>query len=121
MKRTMILSLGVLAMFAVAVSAQGNRGGAKADRPSQAQPAPVFVDGDGDGICDSHEGSNAGLNQGQRRGDGSGGQAVGPRAGAGSYGEGPRNGSGYLRGNGAGQGIGSTPRPMGQTGRGGRR
>ena len=121
MKRTMILSLGVLAMFAVTVSAQESRRGAQPDRPSQAQPAPVFVDGDGDGICDSHKGSGVGPNQGPRRGDGSGGQAVGPRAGAGSYGVGSRNGSGYLNGNGAGQGIGSTPRPMGQTGRGGRR
>jgi hypothetical protein len=118
MKRTMILSLGVLAVFAVAVSAQGNRRGVEADGPALAQPAPAFVDGDGDGICDSYQGSSLGPNQGPRHGNGSGGQAVGPRAGGGV---GSRNGSGYLNGNQNGRGFGSTPRPVRQSGRRGGR
>ena len=110
MKRALILGLGALLVTATLASAQG--------RPT-APPATgqavgaLFVDADGDGICDNQMGKR-GAGQGQGKGYGRGqgdGTHVGPQDGT---------GFGKAAGAGAGTGICDGTGPKGK-GRGNRR
>jgi len=116
MKRTLILTAGLLA-FGLTASAQTQPPApAKDDKPVAAQTTtrtaakasvgPNFVDADGDGICDNR------AARANRRGRG-----YGPGDGTGNQGVGPRDGSGYGPGSGANcDGTG----PKGKRHRGGR-
>lgn len=91
MKRLMILSLGAVLAFAMTASAGGNRHGATKGKSQQADSGAAFVDNDGDGICDNFQ-TGARGNQAKARGNGAGNQGVGPR-----------DGSGFQKGSGAGR------------------
>lgn len=103
MKRTMILGFGLLAVAAVA-SAQPGQRARQSNEPIQTQQGPAFVDADGDGICDACLGDAVGAERGQGRGQDAASRGSGSRREAGSRGAGPQDGSGFLRGGGAGRG-----------------
>jgi hypothetical protein len=98
MKRTLILTAGLLAFGLTASAQTAPPQPANDEKPvatqattrSQAKVSagPNFVDADGDGICDNRQAR--GNRKGQRRGpgDGTGNRGVGPRDGSG-YGAGP--------------------------------
>jgi len=133
MKRTTLLTLVVLAGWAVAATAQSPGPadkGKTALEQTQAQKRTEtqareqieargagrrFVDANADGVCDNcvRQGSGAG----QGRGAAQGRQGRGPGDGTGNQGVGPRDGTG--RGARSGNCNGTGPR--GRGGRGGRR
>jgi hypothetical protein len=145
MKGTTLLTLVVLAGWAVAAAAQtpepGEKPGAtpaeeqvqqrtetqsrqeievqKQETPGVAPVTrgPRFVDADGDGICDNCLGQ--GRAAGQGRGTAQGRQGRGPGDGTGNQGVGPRDGSGFGAGSRAGGCDGTGPKGRGK--RGGRR
>lgn len=81
------------------------------------QRGALFVDQDGDGICD-----NFGTNAGQRLGNSSKGKGYGPGTGTGNAGQGPKDGTGYGRkaGLATGTGVCDETGPKGTQRRGGR-
>ena len=85
----LVAALGVL--FTVEASAQQKGTGKR---------GALFVDQDGDGVCD-----NFGTNAGQRLGTNPRGKGYGPGDGTGNMGQGPKDGTGY--GNKAGLATGT--------------
>jgi hypothetical protein len=80
----------------------------------------MFVDQNGDGVCD-----NFGTNAGQKLGNSSQGKGYGPGNGTGNMGQGPKDGTGYGKksgvctGTGTGTGVCDGSGPKGSMGRNG--
>jgi hypothetical protein len=146
MKHTTLLTLAVLAGWAVTAGAQTPDPGEKPkvtrageqvqqqtesrsreeikvqkqetpDAPPATRGTQRFVDADGDGICDNFQGPGRGAGQG--RGAARGRRGRGPGDGTGNQGVGPRDGSGFGAGAGSGNCDGTGPKGRGN--RGGRR
>jgi hypothetical protein len=109
MKRTLIISVGLLLAFATASVAQTAPGPAPVSG-AQTAVGPNFVDANGDGICDRFQsGQFQGVRQGQGRRNGNGTR---PR---------PQNGTRLGPGPSAGGGTCDGTGPKGRTARRGNR
>ncbi len=120
MKRAVILSLGAVAVLALATvaSAQGQtQPPQQPQKPAGTMVGPNFIDLNGDGICDNFQaGKLGGRGMRARRGgygpgDGTGNQHIGPKDGTG-YGPGAKAGTGA--GTGICDGTGPKGRAMGR-------
>ena len=81
---------------------------------AKAQTGPLFVDADGDGICDN---LGARLGQGKGRMNAMHGKHYGPGDGTGNQGIRPMDGTGFGPGNGQGTGVCDGTGPKGRGGR----
>jgi hypothetical protein len=112
MKRTWILGLAAIVVFAAVPASAQTPSATPQAGSAWAAAGPSFVDNDGDGICDTYQtGARPANGQGAGYGRGRGnGTRVGPQDGTG-YGPGAAAGTGACEGTG----------PKGNGGRGPRR
>jgi len=87
---------------------------AKVQVQAKAQTGPLFVDADGDGICDN---LGAKLRQGKGRMNAMHGKRHGPGDGTGNQGIRPMDGTGFGPGSGQGTGVCDGTGPKGRGGR----
>lgn len=116
MKQTTIAAAVLLAIGLFLTSEASAQGKVQTQAKLQAkvQTSPLFVDADGDGICDNF-GSK--LGQGKGKMGTMRGKGYGPGDGTGNKGVRPQDGTGFGAGNGQGTGVCDGTGPKGRGGR----
>ncbi|MBM4159978.1 MAG: hypothetical protein FJ217_02650 [Ignavibacteria bacterium] len=112
MKRIMNAALGVALVLALSAFFT-NEAAAQSKGTEKGKRGAMFIDKDGDGICDNFP-ARAAQNQGQRFG--MKGKRFGPGDGTGNKGIGPKDGTGYGPGSGTGTGVCDGTGPKGNGG-----
>ncbi len=115
------LALSVVVLLIVGLSSTAT---AQEKQAGKGQRGALFVDKDGDGVCDN-VGTKAGAANGEKQNRARKGKSYGPGDGTGNKGVGPQDGTGYGAKNSAGTGTGTGTcdgtGPKGSANRAGRR
>jgi hypothetical protein len=103
MKRIIATALALAFVVSIGYAQTANKA-TKQDTPTgKTQRGALFVDKDGDGVCDNF-GTKAGQKAGMQKRNGKG---YGPGDGTGNQGNGPKDGTGFGAGKGTGTGTGN--------------